>query len=306
MNLDKGPKRNRRGFLKDALSFGASAAISAFPAAPTLTPAFGVILFLGQDYLLPKSIKEKITKELKESESKYVYLRTRRKDFLNIGVLHINEAIEDQLNKTILGQAIRQADVILLEAPIQGGYFEKLKEYAQNPINDSREDNDFKKVVLNMDPSNGAIQQGMQYWASISAGYRSMKFFGKDLVALGLSSKEKKKVRIDYLFYVLKTLGIAQLGLFTPTDMVSFLIRQKSDKYQDYLNPSHVIDGRTVFMTLEALKAMKKYPGRKIVCVSGDGHAVGIEYYLNEARGQLEFKSYLYNLIYGIFKFLPI
>jgi hypothetical protein len=311
MNFDAAPKQeseaepkedktaSRRSFLKAAGSFAASSAIttpfSAISGTPIIVPM--LVLKPGVFGVDPKKEDAKVL----ESESKGVFIRSSTNNFLNIGVQHRTRILDSQLRETILGQSILEADIVLLENT-GGPYFSKVADFAQKQ----------NKTVINIDHAWGAMRDLLQFGITMWATFRSVRQLGKDPVALGKTEDEKLEIRKDYIKYVLTTLGISELGLFPPTFLATGLASSlkdpsgKSDEYFEKYDISATGDGRTVFMAIEVLKERKKNPDKKIVVVTGDTHAKGINYYLNDAEGELKLKNVLYNVVYGFLKYLPM
>jgi hypothetical protein len=288
----------RRSFLKGATS----AALSGLATAPfsiaSGLPAVGTLLWIKASIF--DSDKEKIEEKLR-TEKYMVYLRSKQPNFLNVGVAHVDDLLNAQLEKTFLGQAIREANIVLLENTGGGGYFGKLKDYAEG----------LGKRVVDVDRAGGGLSQALRVNASLWASFRAIKQLGKDFVGLGLSENEKNKIRREWISYVLKTLGIAELGQFSPTLIGSMLTTRLNDienskgEYDAKYDISLMGDGRTIFMVLDIMKVMKENPETKIVVITGDAHATGINYYLYESEGQRKFKAIIYNIVYGWTKHLP-
>ncbi len=286
----------RRSFLKGV----SSAALSGMCTAPfsvvSGVPAIATGTWLAES--LFEVDKEELEEKLK-SEKQTVHLRSKNENFLNIGVSHDSDLLPVHLEKTFLGQAIQEADIVLLEHP-RGDYFGLLKTYAEK----------LGKQVVNID-TDSSIRQGMSIIASLWAGFRAVQQLDIDFVGIGLSEEEKYDLRKEWITYLLKTFGISELGIFPPTLLGSILKNRAEDPdnqrgtYDAKHDISFTGDGRTVFMVLDTLKVMKENPNKKIVVVTGDVHATGINYYLNEAEGQLKLKEIIYNMVYGWVKFLP-
>ena len=240
------------------------------------------------------SDKENEDLAIKNSENKFVYLRTRDSQFVNIGVRHIPEYLETQLHETFMGKSIEEADIILLEKWWE--YFPELEKHCI----------DKWKRVQNMDMSHGNISDIFGMGATTLSALGIFDLYTRDVMQLGniWDPEEKKKIRLQYIQQCLSLLWIAQLWIFPPS-LIASIILSWENEYKAQYDISHTWDARTVFMAIQVLKTMKENPGKKVLAISGDFHARWIHYYLYEAEGQREFKNIIYNIIYGIFKLLP-
>lgn len=240
------------------------------------------------------SDKENEDLAIKNSENKFVYLRTRDSQFVNIGVRHIPEYLETQLRDTVMWTSIDEADIILLEK--WWYYFPELENHCKEKW----------KQVENMDVSHGRVSDTFGIGATTLSVLGIFDLYTRDIMQLWNSSslEEKKKIRLQYIQQCLSLLWIAQLWFFPPS-LIASIILSWENEYMAQYDISHTWDARTIFMAIQVLKTMKENPGKKVLAISGDAHAAWIHYYLYEAEGQREFKNIIYNMVYGIFKLLP-
>lgn len=198
-------------------------------------------------------------------------------DFLNVGVEHVERFLEYQMTRTALGAAIAESEMVLLE--YGGNYFPSIAGFAER----------LGKNVLSIDSSQGRLQSCVKGLASLG---------GATLIA---TAPDKEKAR-DGFIQTLVGMGLLEAGEVSPTAYYHVLFGD-AKKYPAY-DVSHMIDARTVFMVAEIHRIRSENPGKKIVVVTGDNHALGIENYLSD-RGKHEWREKMYNVIYGILKQLP-
>lgn len=237
------------------------------------TPKPGEIYFANPDILnkrFPVNGREK------------VWINTSEVNFINLGVMHEKEQLDKQLELTPMGEILEAADLILLESSPDGGYFDLIYNQYKTSIN----------KIINFDKSNNDI--------STIFGVGSDFFVAFSLIN-SLSVKDFEQAVKQFLL----TIGIANYGLMIPMFLELKINELSNNDFYTELNPitpNHVVDGRTVFMTLEVMKVKSQFPNSKIVCISGQAHAQEIHRYLNTKQGQLEFKKFLYGLFYGWLK----
>lgn len=199
-------------------------------------------------------------------------------------------ALNEQLKTTILGDIVREYDILALE---KWGYFDDIeKEWLSSD-----------KQVECIDPSNGFLSNAVWLWALWITVGNILTMYWIDVLSLWKEKHVKNFNRKKYFFHILKTLGISQLSFFPPT-MVWSMLTADDNEYQSKYDIGHTWDARTIFMTMEIMKLQEKYPNKSIASITWNGHAKGIEYYLNDAEWQREFKSVIYNIVYGIFKLI--
>lgn len=209
-----------------------------------------------------------------------VHLRTAEINFINIGVSHINEWLSAQLNETPMGQIIQSADIICLE---WGDYFSNIANLATK-----------EQKVENIDRSNNIFSQVLGITTLPWIFARLIKDLGTDKISLRR---------------LLTTIALSSMpvSLFSPSFQMQLYLKQavKNNLHSDStpnLDFSHILDGRTVFMALDIEKIKEQNPGKKLVVITGDFHAILIHEYLHNKKFQLLIKKYVYNAIYGIFK----
>jgi hypothetical protein len=126
-------------------------------------------------------------------------------------------------------------------------------------------------------------------------------FFVAGSLLSSLSVKDLEQAAKQFLV----TFGISNYGLMVPMLLelkINNLFGKDFNTQFNASTPNHIVDGRTVFMTLEVMNIRAQFPNSKIVCISGQGHSQEIDRYLNSKQGQLEFKKHLYGLFYGWLK----
>jgi hypothetical protein len=205
------------------------------------------------------------------SESCHVYLRTVEENFINLGVHHNKDLLKEQL--FFLGPTVKSSDLVLLELGPKGGYFDILSKNAE----------DKKVKSFNIDQANGYISQVLGIMADTGFCWN---------IFVSESGDRKKVLPIMY-----------GNGTFSPIFIDSILseLGRELGINKDLEMPlsfSHVIDGRNIFMTLAIMKVRKENPNARIVCVTGDVHAIAIDKYLKK-ENEREFKGLIYSLLYG-------
>lgn len=279
----------RRWFLTWIASYVASWTVST-----TVNTLIAPAITFGWFFILSDFIEEDnewYKKKLMESEKKWVFLRKNEKKFINIWVVHLNSMLDEQINWSILSEAISEADIIALER--WESYFGIIEEIWIK----------MWKMTKDIDPSNWRLSW-IVWWAALWLSFINILWmYWIDVVSLKENKEKIRDNRKKYLFHILKTLWIAQLSIFPPSFIWSLLLTDE-DEYGGKYDIGHTADARTIFMTLEIMKLQEKYPDKKILSITGDEHAKWINYYLYEAEWQREFKKVIYNLIYGIYKII--
>jgi hypothetical protein len=97
---------------------------------------------------------------------------------------------------------------------------------------------------------------------------------------------------------------VSQLGIWPPSINVSDILAQrKGIRYQARYDVSFTFDARTVFMKLALDELKQQNPDKRIVSVTGDGHAAGISFYSQPGRNfELDVKRVIYNIVYALHK----
>jgi len=284
--------KSRRNFLAWTVSHTVSWMLTLVPSSIGLSP--GIFLSLALTWEIEdENMKNK--NKPKEDINKTVFIRNDEDVFVNIWVKHDNKILKRQLTETLMGEKIKNSEIILHE---KWSYF--------NIITKLYED----KEAFNIDTSNWRISNFVWWWASFISLYRSVVQLKFDFIGLQKQADEKSDIRKQWLKYILITLGISQLSLFPSSmfyGMTRMIKNMETWDMEDYAlkhDISHTWDARTLFMALEVLKYQEKYPNKKIVVITWDAHAAGINYYLYDAQGIREFKKVIYNIVYGIYKLL--
>jgi hypothetical protein len=123
-----------------------------------------------------------------------------------------------------------------------------------------------------------------------------------------------KCIREDIIFCVKTLLSEEAITKTAPIYWLSDFIFKRIKLNGDMLMSDQVVINEykiselstsDIFMVLDIMKVMKENPETKIVVITGDAHATGINYYLYESEGQRKFKAIIYNIVYGWTKHLP-
>lgn len=280
--------QSRRNFLVWTISHTASAALTLIPSSISWwAPALVLYAFKRKK---PKKTQEDIQNRFPNEKNiqETVWITQQEEGFTNIGVLHIRDIQSKQFAYTKMGEVIENSDIILHE---KGSYFNNIVDLYP------------EKDAFNIDKSNAKISRYVWNGATAVSSLMSIYQLKFDFLAINKDKEDKKEVRKKWLKYIIATLGISHLSMFPPSFIYGLSFREdKEDEYDFMYDISHIGDGRTVFMALEVLKYQEKYPDKKIVAITWNGHAKWIDYYLYDAVWQREFKKIIYNIIYWLYK----
>lgn len=223
------------------------------------------------------------TQKFMGSKKHMINLRSAKENFLNVGVVHFESHLNTQLNETPLGSALKTADIILLEWSRANGYFSQISVLKKQGAQ-----------AYNIDTSNNFFSQ----LSNILLFPWVLARLGKDFATQDFSTKFQR-------FLITLGLSNSTVGLMDPLGATAIYSSIYLDNNSTRYFPNHLVDGRTVFMSL-AIKEIMNEPtnkGKKILVITGDTHAEIIDKYLFTNHGELEVKGYLYNLFFGFMKF---
>ncbi len=195
--------------------------------------------------------------------------------YQNIWVSHTDEAFDE--DKEFLFQAIRRADIILLERGEQ--YFKKLEKYAKSQG---------KKVIYIDNPSI------INVWVSLACSVAPVFIAWKNIK----NHKELKK--LSWIFkQTRRNIMALIIGLNWYIFTYPFLYGVFQGKKYIANDLGYITDARTIFMLQNILDIARKESGKNLLSITGDAHAKWIEYYLYN-NDEFEVKRKCYNTTYGL------
>lgn len=182
----------------------------------------------------------------------------------NLGVFHTTEKFEEKKGHIL--EAVDECEILCME---EGDYFDVLDQYAR----------DQGKKTLCVDG------QGLR--PSLTEAGLGLTSVG---TAIFLACKHKD-MQGDDLQKRRRWLKLAALSLVTSFAM------PKAHPSVDF---SYLTDARSVIMAASVLNISEQYSQKKILFVSGNGHAQDFEYYIRHTDF-LRLKETLYGQIYGMY-----
>lgn len=188
----------------------------------------------------------------------------------NVGVYHDKAAFDKE--EGFLYQAIQGADIILMEEG--DGYFGQLSEYIRQTYLGSKrtysidysEESNMHFQILGL-----LLAARLFFWRTHENSSNLTEFIRKLCVVPAVLSTEP--------------LMDTEKHLFKEGVPIHWFL-------------GFLMDGRTVTMLRNALDVAEKNPHKKILILTGDGHAQGFEAYF-ERPALFAFKTALYNILYG-------
>jgi hypothetical protein len=204
----------------------------------------------------------------------------------NVGVHHTGVHLAHGFSE--LKARISTADIVALESEIapdsfehirgRDKFFSRLREEALNQ----------HKILYDIDVKKPWRIDQMEKTSARAAGIAAV-----GLALTGLQPKFRENTVSLRRF--LRTIGwIGVLTVYPPVHQVYW-----GNSYPA-TDVSFSADGRTVLMLSHLLALAKEYPGKRLLVISGNGHAIGVEFYL---RHPVIFrtKRALYGLVYERF-----
>ena len=205
----------------------------------------------------------------------------------NLGVQHLVAFFNQR--KDHLSKRISEADIVLVESlgtgkKEDGKFFDLFREECLR----------LKKRIIGIDMSGdvtnpryiGLLAMNI---LSLSAGFRLKTDLQKSKVGATINKTRRA---------VLRLIGWtgATFGASTPAAAFAEIGVLSSSIDMGYTN-----DARTVFMLDDLLRAQRENPGAKILIMTGDAHAQGIQHYLSSADkfALFEKKLAIYSKSYG-------
>ena len=199
------------------------------------------------------------------------------------GVIHIEPMLASE--RARIKEAVRQAHIVCMESEhndprhhrrSDSGYFHIMREIVREE----------RKELYDVDVvSNIWIPTKL---APILAGAAGLHLYAIDPFA------RKVLDRAMPLRGLLRTLGWVGLatGICAPQELPAVL----SDRSPTF-GTSFIIDGRTVLMLQRTLEIAAANPGKRVLLLSGNGHAEGFDFYLRNP-GYFQVKQALYSRTY--------
>jgi len=220
--------------------------------------------------------------------------------FRNIGVQHTEGQFHQAYNK--IKEAVSKSDIVLLESISQehGGGFSFFHRVADIAYEQGKE-------IYDIDRSRFESGQMMATLAGVVGpvvGYHLLKsrlqYFGRAI---------PPTEAVNRLFYhAIGWGGSSAFGFPTPRMIYQTLHHPEDitltnpEQYGKLKDFGYIFDGRTVMMLGHVLCIAKENPSKSVLVITGNGHALGISYYLsNEARFQsFQRRNRIYRASYGV------
>lgn len=198
----------------------------------------------------------------------------------NLGLRHsLGDLSIDQKH---LAAAIDEADVVLLEGG-QGDdedYFSKLRNYAAKKGKTVYDIDNKRQFLMEMQ---NELSVGVPALIGAVGAVDDFKWGEKPEMQI-----TRKGSRRNFLRGVAAASALAHLPVYIPDDgMKEYTPNQIS----------YVVDGRTVKMLRHLREIIPEYPGKKILVMTGNTHALGIEYY-NQHQDEFATKKAVYGVTY--------
>lgn len=228
--------------------------------------------FSDEDHVAPST----------EREEDYTYAETEDHSYLNIGLQH--DAHGWQQVKKEVYEAIKEkrTDIVALE--YSSRFFKHLGEYAKRQ----------GKEVQYLEGNSGG-RVGLL--ATVGGLALALAMYRLNLFDPRERSQWLKEYGLSWF--------VTQLGITPPSLMLSVYLNQNSADHRYYArhDVSYTGDARTVFMKLALDKIRAENPGKRVVTITGDIHAKGIEMYSRDSHAfELAVKGLIYNLVYYFHK----
>lgn len=199
-------------------------------------------------------------------------------EYRNLGVIHAGGPRWEK-QKDLIFSAIQDADIVLLE-PGDPGWFPLLGRYAE----------DHGKQTRYLEGSAGGVVALCANAFALWCVYDMLQMNPLKQAERGAWTKELTKAWIAQ-----------QLGIWPLSSQIESTIRGKNlkDAYRGRFSFDYLKDARTIWMLLDIQK-IRQDPNnleRKILSITGDGHAKGFELYISNPT-ELLIKRVLYDTVF--------
>lgn len=208
-------------------------------------------------------------------------LQNGKGSYRNLGIYHTQEALErDQKH---IAAAIDEADIVLLEGGQDSdevNYFSQLRDYAKKKGKTIYDIDDKRMGLIE-------VQQGLAIGIpgaiGVAGAVDDLKWADKPDMQITRKGSRRNFLR-----------GIAAVGAaaYIPTHVPTGDAKQ----YPAY-DITYIADGRTVKMLTSVHEIAALNPDKKIVSITGNMHALGIEHYLAH-DDQYQAKKAVYDVTY--------
>jgi hypothetical protein len=267
-SLEKAKLPNRRGFLGTILKHTLVAAETAY----MITPLAYIHSKMDQRE------EERVVPEVDGypfTDSAHSLLSST---FRNIGVLHTDAHYAR--DKEFLSSAIREADIILVES---GPYFDRLREEASSLGKETVGIDYYNRYKMWRSLNNSP-------WIAAAAG----GWLGLDYAINYFSENTDLTPKIRQ--GVARLVGYVSANAAVPSPQTTANFEFAPDRYP-VEDMSFMIDARTVKMLHHIQQVASANEGKKILAITGDMHAKGIDIYL-EQPALFKAKNWFYDLVY--------
>lgn len=253
---------------------------------PALTEAKSIATSIGINIInAPENILDTIvpnqTSPYPLTNTSHLLENTSR--YQNLGVAHTPASLQEY--KYNILDAMRQTDIVCLEwespkIPLDKQYFRQLHCLAEGN----------GKVAKWIDHhSDDGIVLYQQIAESISKTLSTFNIlFHRELHTSRTSRAWWQKTGLSFL-----------IGTLRPVPRSSILTMALAPKAYNPIDFSYISDARTVQMLALIQQTAREHPDKRLLSITGDWHAHGIDFYLKHPKW-FAFKKSLYKRLYGL------